>query len=503
MFNLEIQRLIDNLNEYSEIDTNEEVIDLFEELHEFPFDELIYFEDPLHVENLETQKIISQIDYSLDFLMYNKNIEINNDVISIVKTTIVLFKRAFSQIDLKYFIFFSYLNSYLKLDINHIIKKFNYESNLKMMENKITELFKEIQVYSKPNIILNEKNSHTHLQNISFKSLKKDEIINAILTLLNIGEDPLIFHHFKVYGPKLITCLISHIKKMDYNFFLTTMFELDNLIMAVLFSKELTLHEIFECFYENNTQNIDVLFTFLKKTFDSDELKWEHYIFIKDIMFNILDLDVEVLKKIINLFKHEESLNIALGLLIYEINKETMELLINEFDLNIFANDDLIQLRENLLINVNEKSENYKSMLEIVFNNWNSHLNLLLDDDKQGLDLLVSDFNSFILEYYRKFYDKQKLINEMKLYFNKLEKIDTIWSSNLTNYKNKIDVYYTKLYVMSFVYKNKDIHDLEIEDCYENFLKNNYLLEVLLHEKAKKSLDKFKSNMTFERVLIK
>ena len=123
---MEIQRLIDNLNEYSEIDTNDEVIDLFEELHEFPFDELIYFEDPLHVENLETQKIISQIDYSLDFLMYNKNIEINNDVISIVKTTIVLFKRAFSQIDLKYFIFFSYLNSYLKLDINHIIKKFNF-----------------------------------------------------------------------------------------------------------------------------------------------------------------------------------------------------------------------------------------------------------------------------------------------------------------------------------------------------------------------------------------
>ena len=104
------------------------------------------------------------------------------------------------------------------------------------------------------------------------------------------------------------------------------------------------------------------------------------------------------------------------------------------------------------------------------------------------MDLLCSDFDSFILEYYNQFYDDDMLIEEMKFNFNFLEKINSIWSSNFTNYKNRIHVYYTKLYLLSSIYKKRNINNLEILECYENFFKNKYLIEVLLRDKAKKSI---------------
>ena len=59
---LEFKGIIDNFDEFNMISVNEELILLFESLHDFSFDELMYFEDPLHYENIGVQTIISQID---------------------------------------------------------------------------------------------------------------------------------------------------------------------------------------------------------------------------------------------------------------------------------------------------------------------------------------------------------------------------------------------------------------------------------------------------------
>ncbi|WP_143741081.1 hypothetical protein, partial [Methanobrevibacter sp. A27] len=148
---LEFKGIIDNFDEFNMILVNEELILLFESLHDFSFDELMYFEDPLHYENIGVQKIMSQIDEIISVLFYNIDIKTTDDVISIVKSDILLFKRAMDQIDLKYFIFFSYLNSYLNVDVDYLINHFNYELNMIKMEEKINELFNQIQVFPKPN----------------------------------------------------------------------------------------------------------------------------------------------------------------------------------------------------------------------------------------------------------------------------------------------------------------------------------------------------------------
>ena len=491
---MEIKRIVNNLDDFDDIEINGELFDLFESLHSLSFEELIYFEDPLNIGNKKCRAVIHQIDRSITFL-YDKNIKITNEVISIIKTNVALFKKALSKIDLKYFIFFSYLNSCLKLDVNYLIRKFNYEFNIENMKEKITKFFNCIHVFSKPNILSNEKNLGTHLNNISFKSLKKDDVMNASLISLNVGEDSNIFHHFKVSGPKLITSLITHIKIIDHGFFLDMMYDLDNLIMVLLFCKELSLSEITECYYEYGAINIDLLFVFLKKTLDYAEMGDSHLVFIKDLLFDFLKFDDELFKKILNLFKHKESLNMAIGLLFSQVTQEESELIIDEFNLNFGASDSLINLREKMLINIDSKSENFNKVLKLVYDNWNSYLNSLLDDGEQGSGLLVSDFNSFILEYYNRFYDKKMLIEDMKFNFHQIELINSTWSSNLTNYKNRIHVYYTRLYVLSFAYNDKCIQCSEIFDCYKKFMENRYLIEVLLCDDAKDSLNEFKMNI--------
>ena len=196
---LEFKGIIDNFDEFNMISVNEELILLFESLHDFSFDELMYFEDPLHYENIGVQTIISQIDEIISVLFYNIDIKTTDEVISIVKSDILLFKRAMDQIDLKYFIFFSYLNSYLNVDVDYLINHFNYELNMIKMEEKINELFNQIQVFPKPN----DNNLSPLLKNVLFKSLKKDDIMHSSLKLLNISKDPFIFYNFKIYCPKL------------------------------------------------------------------------------------------------------------------------------------------------------------------------------------------------------------------------------------------------------------------------------------------------------------
>ena len=153
VFDLEFKGIIDNFDEFNMISVNEEVILLFESLHEFSIDELMYFEDPLHHENIGAQTIMSQIDEIIHVLFYNDDIKTINDVRSMVKTAILLFKRAMDQIDLKYFIFFSYLNSYLNVDVDYLINHFNYEPSMIRIEEIINELFNQNQVFSKPNSI--------------------------------------------------------------------------------------------------------------------------------------------------------------------------------------------------------------------------------------------------------------------------------------------------------------------------------------------------------------
>ena len=493
---LEFKGIIDNFDEFNMISVNEELILLFESLHDFSFDELMYFEDPLHYENIGVQTIISQIDEIISVLFYNIDIKTTDDVISIVKSDILLFKRAMDQIDLKYFIFFSYLNSYLNVDVDYLINHFNYELNMIKMEEKINELFNQIQVFPKPN----DNNLSPLLKNVLFKSLKKDDIMHSSLKLLNISKDPFIFYNFKIYCPKLLTSMLMLIKKINYDSFLRNMFDVNNLIMAVLFCKELDMSEILECYYENDISNIDLLFAFLKKIIDSNELIDDNIVFIKDILLDILELNENLFRKIIQLFKHKELFNRSIGLLLSEINKWEVELIVNEFDLNFGANNHLINLRENILINLDKKSDNFKLVLKLVYKNWDLNLNSLLDDDENGWDLLCSDFNSFILEYYNQFYDDDMLVEEMKLNFNFLEKINSIWSSNFTNYKNRIHVYYTKLYLLSSIYKKRNINNLEILGCYENFFKNKYLIEVLLRDKAKKSIIDFKKDYNMMKI---
>ena len=83
----------------------------------------------------------------------------------------------------------------------------------------------------------------------------------------------------------------------------------------------------------------------------------------------------------------------------------------------------------------------------------------------------------------------------MNLYFNKLNNIGSEWAKSIVNYKNKIHVYFTKLFILSNAYKIKNIHNKSIEINFLNLKSDKYLIEILLNKNAQKVLNQLEQNI--------
>jgi hypothetical protein len=306
-------------------------------------------------------------------------------------------------------------------------------------------------------------------------------------------QNSFLFHHFKVYTPKLLCGLIKIFKDVNFELFNETLLKLDNLLVVGLFVKELSNDEILDIYSKNNINNINVLFVFFKRFLDSDHIQYKGI--IKDIMFDFLELDLEIFKKLIRLFKANYLFNCAMGALVSFNDLSDISSIINEFGLNMRPHEGLLNVRKCFLNNINKSSKNYWKLLEIIYLNWNNKLNMILEEDGESFDLLCSDFYHFILRFYFEYYTDEIIVKEMNLYFNKLNNMSSEWTKNIINYKNKIHVYFTRLFILSKIYGIKKIHDNCIEINFLNLKSNRFLIEILLNKNAKKVLHQLEENI--------
>lgn len=486
---MEFKRLIENLNEYEHINQDKELYELIEKLYLFDVNELIHFESPYNTKNREIRNILNEIDFKLKSLSkYTKN-----DIIPILKTTIQLFEKSLKTNDLKYFMIFSYINLNINIDIVLLSENLKLKPELEKMVENISNLLNNITISSFENMENLEKDKLDLNTTISNKIKEDFELMNLTINSLNIQKKEYLFHRFKIYTPKLIQGMIKIFKEHNFNLFTSDMINLENIILTAIFVKELTDNEIKDIFYKNDIKNLNTLFVFLKRFIDSDEN--QNMVIVKEILFKIFNINLNLFKEIIRLFKDKNLLNKSIGLLLSNTSEENIPLIIDCFDINMTNYNDMAKTRREILRNIDNTSPNYNKTLNIVYSKWNLKINKLLKKSEGLLNLVCSDFYYFIIEYYMNFYDDDKIINKMQKYFEKLININSEWAENLINQINKIHIYITKLLILSEIYKLKSLNDENIIK-YANILETNtYLTDNLLNKEMKSTLKKLMQNL--------
>ena len=83
----------------------------------------------------------------------------------------------------------------------------------------------------------------------------------------------------------------------------------------------------------------------------------------------------------------------------------------------------------------------------------------------------------------------------MKELFVNLKNLDSEWSYNITQHKNKFYVYYSKLFIFSVIYDFNKLDDEKIKQFYNEFYEEYILFKKFLDNKSENFLDKFEENL--------
>lgn len=120
------------------------------------------------------------------------------------------------------------------------------------------------------------------------------------------------------------------------------------------------------------------------------------------------------------------------------------------------------------------------------------------NEKERALNILCTDFCNFIVSYYLRKYDDEKLLDSMKDLFIKLRNLDCEWSYNITHHRNKFFTYYSKLFILSVIYGFNELHDAEIKELYNEFYENYVLFKKFLDTRSENFLDRFEGNVVGE-----
>lgn len=196
--------------------------------------------------------------------------------------------------------------------------------------------------------------------------------------------------------------------------------------------------------------------------------------------------DTEFLKKVVSFFSKELVFNAALGEWLACQNKDTVTAIISEFSIDKYSFN--IEARNKLLKHFDEKSDtiNLRNLLKTTYDKWETFLNSILFTEDYCNDLIVTDFGTFVANYFGLFVSVDELIQLMKETLIKILWIDGDWSVSSSLHETKFHTYASRLYIQSAAYASQNLDNSEIVSLFKQlmshkivhmryFYKNNYL----------------------------
>lgn len=478
---MEISRIIDNLADFNQISSDNELDLILEDLSKFSFEEFIYIEYVGNIKNLEIRELFSELDTKIYLAFNEESIE---KKVAIVKSIISIFQKGLCEINLTYFFIFLYANCQINLPIGELVEKYDLNKEFNEILIKILEILDSIKIQ------LGDEALYMYFKKLN--ALNNEEtLINSFRRIDFEKYNPLIINN-KFFLPTHFYQMIEVL--YDYNLELyEKLLTSDNVFTLVLIIKCMSFNQINSYYIKHDEIKEKTLLCFLMKFLGiNSEYMENYYDMIVKMCIQLYQLNKPLFKGLMDIFMYKEFFNEVMGSMCCELSKEDLNILIDSIPLTY--NIQWIDVRTKMLDKCRD-CENFSYILELIHEKWSNYLLMCFNEKKRSFNILCTDFCNFIIAYYFHKYDEEKLLNLMKELFIKLKNLDSEWSYNIIQHKNKFFVYYSKLFIFSVIYESKKLDDEEIKEFYNQFYEEYVLFKKFSDNNKENFLDRFKENL--------
>lgn len=358
---MEISRIINNLKDFNQILSDNELDLILEELSKFSSEDFIYIDYVGNSKNLDIRELFRKLDNKIDTGINEESIE---NKVAIVKSLISIFQKGLKEINLIYFFIFLHANSRINLPIGELVKKYELNEGLNKILIKIFEILDNIKIkvddealsmyFDKLNALNEEKTLITSLRQIDFEK-----------------HSPLLKYN-KFFLPNHFYQMIEVLQ--DYNLELfEKLLTSDKVFTLVLIIKGMSFNQINFFFITHTEIKEKTLLCFLMKFLRiTSKDKKNYYYLLVNMCIQLYQLNKTLFKGLMDIFMYnDEIFNEVMGSMFCELSKKDINILIESIPLNDKIH--LIDVRTKMLDKCRD-CENSNYIFELIYKKWNNYL---------------------------------------------------------------------------------------------------------------------------------
>ena len=298
----------------------------------------------------------------------------------------------------------------------------------------------------------------------------------------------------------LLEHLVSFLYQLNYPHFLEHISKTDNLQKLIFHLQSFNIEQLIclsnEPLLTNKWLNFELIRQITEKE-QKDKLEEIECVAVKNTLAKISISDFDFLKQTIQYFRRSKLFNAALADLLISLSDSKVQDILSEcfvIDQYTFNYESRKELLERFKNNASELQTN--KILTFIYEKWQSYFNSLLNSEDFYLnDVLLTDFCDFIALYYISVATEDDVIKQMIVIFKNLIWIDSQWFTLKSKQLTTFHLFYSKLYLLSFAYREKHLNDTCIVTLFSKMKSDNILLCRYLNDKIMKSLSIIEENL--------
>ena len=485
----DIDKALSTLNNSS---VNDELNSLLQKLESKTIDEILKMEENDEIRRIDNE-IREIITRALHLSVKTEDGKVQK-IAELIFTEQSYLKRGIESVDVKLILIFLCVNCYLQIDIKSILTKPELsEESTQLISEKITEFLQKINidVHALPDAPYHEIEMMKKFQ----QGTIDNDIKNTYQFIESIERGGRGFH-FNF----LLEHLIFFLYQLNYFSFLKHISKIENPQNFIFHLQSFKIESLLRFADAPSLTNKWLNFELIRQIIEKEQkgiFEENEYAAIKNALEKIDSVDSDFFKQTIQYFHRSKLFNAALGeLLISFSDSKIQEILSDCFVIDRYNNN--YEFRKQILerFENNASKQQMNILLKTIYEKWHSYFNSLLNSDDFYLnDVLLTDFCDFIVLYYIRITPEKEIINQMSDIINQLIWIDSQWFVSESKQLTTFHLLYSKLYLLSFAYKEKHLKDTCITTIFSKMKCDNVLLNRYFRDNEFKSLAIIEENL--------
>lgn len=439
---------------------------------------------------------LRRIDCDIRKLCVSTTNQESEEIAELIFTGQSYLKRGIQDADLKSILIFLSVNSYLKLGIKKLLTEDELlDHSTQLLCDAITKLLQQINPDVKP---LPDAPYYEIEMMKSFQQGISDNDINNTYQFVEAYERGGCGFHFNF----LLEHLISFLYELNYSCFLSYISKIDNPINIIFNLQSFNIERLIRLSNESLLINTWLNFELIRQIIEKEQkdgFEEVECIAIKNILLKISDADFNFLKQCIQYFHRSKLFNAALGESLVILSKANLQEILSDcFVINKGTSQ--YEARKELLEHFRENASNHQMdvLLETVYNKWDSYFNGLFNSDDFYLnDVLFTDFCDFVALYFIQIAHEVDITGQIPEILKQLIWIDSEWFPTESKQITIFYLLYSKLYLLSFAYREKQLRDAHITALFSRMQQDKILLSRYFKGDKMKSLHIMDENLNW------